>query len=105
VSLAAVRALRRAEQGHVDRVTAAVQACVEHARRTGRRERDRHVLADLAPFERDAAERLLARIAVEPTPETAGPDALPPVCRDSHTAPASPIRLTAAVRRWKRRLR
>lgn len=100
VSLATVRALRRAEQSHVERVTAAVQACLEHERRTGTRERDRHVLDDLAPFERRAAERLLARSAVASASGKARPDAPPP----AHVAPAAPHRLNPTVRRHKRRL-
>lgn len=61
VSLATVRALRRAERSHVERVTAAVHACLDHAGRTGTRSMDERILADLAPFERGAAATLLAR--------------------------------------------
>ena len=104
VSLATVRALRRAEQSHVERVTAAVQACLEHERRTGTRERDRHVLEDLAPFERRAVERLLARSDAQSASGTARPDALQPVRGEPHGAPATPHRLNATVRRRKRRL-
>jgi hypothetical protein len=59
VSLATVRALRRAERGHVDRVVAVVHACTESVRRGESREALSRHLDDLAPFERAAALRLL----------------------------------------------
>lgn len=108
VSLATVRALRRAEQGHVDRVTAAVQACLEYNRRTGTCEGDPRVLADLAAFERHATERLLARTAAGVEPVSGQPDSsrsTPAPSPDAATdASPAPTRARSALRRYRSRV-
>ena len=128
VALATIRALRRAEQGHVERVAATIDAALALAAH-GARSRAAgapapraltELLDDLAPFERAAALHLLAPRGIRETPPDAGaelaqagasPDATASVC-ESTPVPPSPcdaVSITprpaaqdnASLRRWR----